>query len=136
MPSGKSPGRGFTDLKLSCDDNGKVLIDSRPVIILKGVSPQNVGETKQWLSPGPHLLELRLNNELGQGWLKIETAGPNQTNYSPLSTNELSYPDIGNIETLLDVIFWGKSFCLLGFLGLGLLWVRFYFHQPDEHASL
>ena len=47
------PREGLYRLKLSCDDNGKVLIDSRPVIILKGISPQNVGETKQWLISWP-----------------------------------------------------------------------------------
>ncbi|MGC1403176.1 MAG: hypothetical protein WA974_09640 [Thermodesulfobacteriota bacterium] len=123
------PKEGFYHFKLSCDDNGKVLINNRSIINLLGISPKNVGETKKWLTPGPHFLELHLNNILQKGWLKVEVAGPGQADYSPLSINELSYPDIGNIETLLDVIFWGKSFCLLGFLGLGLLWVRFYFHQ-------
>jgi hypothetical protein len=124
------PQGGLYQLKLSCDDNGKVLIDSRPVITLKGISPHNVGETKQWLTPGPHFLELQLNNELGQGWLKIEVTEPGQTHYSPLRTNELSYLELGNIETWLGVVFWGEYLCLLGFLGLGLLWLGlFYFRR-------
>jgi len=124
------PKGGLYQLKLSCDDNGKVLIDSRPVIILKGVNANNLGETKQWLAPGPHFLELRLNNELGQGWLKIEVTEPGQTHYSPLSTNELSCLELRNIETWLGVVFWGEYLCFLGSLGLGLLWlVLFYFHR-------
>ena len=124
------PKGGLYQLKLSCDDNGKVLIDSRPVITLKGTSPLNVGETKTWLTPGPHFLELRLNNELGQGWLRIEVAGPGQSIYRTLSVDELSYLELGNITTWLDVVSWGEYLCFLGFLGLTLLWLgRFYFRR-------
>jgi hypothetical protein len=130
------PKEGFYHFKLSCDDNGKVLIDNKPIITLRGISPRNVGEAKQWLTPGPHFLELHLNNILNQGWLKIEVAGPGQAGYSSLSTNELSFLEIGNIETWLDVVFWGEYFCLLGFLGLSLLWVRFYFHHRANMLSL
>ena len=123
------PKEGFYHFKLSCDDNGKVLIDNRSIISLIGISPKNVGEARQWLAPGPHFLELRLNNILGVGWLKIEVAGPGQANYTPLSTDELSFLELGNIETWLNVVFWGKIFSFLGFLGLGLLGLRFSFRQ-------
>ena len=124
------PKDGLYHIKLSCDDNGKVLIDNRPIITLKGTSPLNVGETKQWLTPGPHFLELDLNNELGQGWLRIEVARPGQANYSSLSTEELSYLELGNISTWLEVVSWGEYLCFLGFLGLILLWVGlFYFRR-------
>ncbi|MGA3085033.1 MAG: hypothetical protein ABSE95_09570 [Thermodesulfobacteriota bacterium] len=129
------PKEGFYHFKLSCDDNGKVLIDNRPIISLIGISPNNVGEAKQWLTPGPHFLKLRLNNILDQGWLRIEVAEPGQAGYSSLSTDELSYLELGNIETWLGVVFWGKIFCLLGFLGFSLLWVRFYFHRQPKMFS-
>jgi len=123
------PKEGFYNIRLSCDDNGKVLIDNRPVITLIGISPRNIGETKQWLLPGPHFLELRLNNILGEGWLKIEMAGPGQDSYENLKREQISWLELGNIETWLDIVFWGKSFSLLGFLGFILLGVRFYFHR-------
>ena len=129
------PKEGYYHFKLSCDDNGKILIDNRPIVALKGTSPLNIGEAKQWLSSGPHFLELSLNNTLGQGWLRIEVAGPDQAGYSFLSTDELSYLELGNIETWLDVVFWGKYLCLLGFLGLGLLWVWLYFRRRPKLLS-
>jgi hypothetical protein len=128
------PKGGLYRLRLSCDDNGKVLIDSRPVITLKGISPHNVGETKQWLVPGPHLLELRLNNEIGRGWLRIEVAGPGQADYKPLSRNELSWLELGNIESWLGLVFWGEYLCFMSSLGLGLLWLgRFYFCRRHKN---
>ena len=123
------PEKGLYHFKLSCDDNGEVIIDNHLIITLRGISPNNIGEAKKWLTPGPHFLEMRLNNIYEKGWLKIEVAGPGQVHYRPLSLDELSYPELGNIETLLDVVFWGKAFCLFGFLGLGLLSVMFYFRQ-------
>jgi hypothetical protein len=112
------PKAGFYYIKLTCDDNGKVSIDNRPIITLIGISPNNVGETKQWLSAGPHFLELRLNNILNQGWLRIEVAEPDQAGYENLRREQLSWLELGNIETWLDVVFWGEFFCLLGSLGL------------------
>ncbi len=129
------PKEGFYHFKLYCDDNGKVLIDNHPIIALRGTSPQNVGVNKRWLAPGPHFLELRLNNTLGQGWLKIEVAGPGQDRYENLKREQISYLELGNIETWLGVVFWGKSLCLLGFLGLVLLWVRFYFQRQAKMLS-
>ena len=123
------PKEGLYQIRLTCDDNGKVLIDNHPVITLTGISPLNVGETKQWLSPGPHFLELRLNNILNQGWLKIEVAGPGQDSYESLRREQISWLELGNIETWLDLVFWGKSIGLLGFLGWFLFWLRFYFRR-------
>jgi len=120
---------GFYHIKLSCDDNGKVLLDNRPIITLKGVSALNVGEIKVWLTPGPHFLELRLFNGPEKGWLRIEVAGPGQANYNFLNTNELSFLELGNIETWIAIVFWGENFCLLGILGLISLWVWFYFRR-------
>ncbi len=130
------PKEGFYHFKLSCDDNGKVLIDNRPVVTLRGTSPLNIGEAKQWLSPGPHFLELRLNNTLGQGWLRIEVAGPGQVGYGSLKINELSYLELGNIETWLNVVFGGKYLGLLGFLGISLSWLAlFYFRRRTNMLS-
>ncbi len=67
---------GLYHLRLSCDDNGKVSIDDRPVIVLEGLSPNNVGETKTWLTPGPHFLELHLNNGPEQGMAENRGKGP------------------------------------------------------------
>jgi hypothetical protein len=129
------PKEGFYHFKLSCDDNGKVIIDNRPIVTLQGTSPLNIGEGKEWLSSGPHFLELRLNNTLGQGWLRIEVAGPGQAGYSFLNLKELSHLELGNIKTWLDLVFWGKYLCLFGFLGFGLLWVRFYFRRWTNMPS-
>lgn len=117
------PKEGFYHLKLSCDDNGKIIIDNHPVITLTGISPMNVGETRQWLSQGQHFLELRLNNTLSQGWLKIEVAGPGQDSYENLRKEQISWLELGNIVTWLDLVFWGKSIGLLGFLGCFLFWL-------------
>src|SRR4030042_2130053 len=106
-----------------------MLIDNRPIITLFGINAQNVGETTQWLTPGPHFLELRLDNILNQGWLRIEVAEPGQASYSFMSTDELSYLELGNIETWLDIVSWGKSFCLLGSLGLLLIWTVVFFRR-------
>jgi len=114
---------GLYQLRLSCDDNGQVLVDNRPVLILKGLSSRNIGETKLWLTPGPHLLEMHLNNEIGQGWLSLEVARPGPAPYQSLSLSELNYIDLGNLQTWLAIVFWGEYLCLLGCFGLGLLWL-------------
>ena len=102
------PRGGFYHIKVSCDDNGKVLIDNHPIITLRDISPLNVGETKQWLAPGPHFMEIGLNNIIGKGWLKIEVAGPGQPDYSPLSIDELSYPGTRKYRDLVGCSFLGE----------------------------
>jgi hypothetical protein len=140
------PKAGLFRIKLSCDDNGKVFIDGRPIITLEGVSANNVGETQKWLTSGRHFLGLGLNNSLGKGWLKVEVSGPgelreyslekNETLWSwvypteskPLSVTELSYLDSDHIELWLKAVYWGEYLCLLGFLGSTLLWLgKFYY---------
>jgi hypothetical protein len=120
------PKEGFYHIKLSCDDNGKVSIDNRPIITLTGISVLNVGEVNQWLSAGPHFLELRLNNILNQGWLRIEVAEPGQDSYKNLKKEQISWLELGNIETWLDVVSCGEFFCLLGFLGLMLMGIAVF----------
>jgi hypothetical protein len=127
------PKKGLYHIRLTCDDNGKVVIDNHPVITLIGISFRNIGETSRWLSPGPHFLKLQLNNILDQGWLKIEVTAPDQYHYSPLSTNELSYLELGNINTWLDLVFWGKFIGLLGFLGLLLIWIVVFFRLRKSY---
>jgi hypothetical protein len=122
------PRGGLYQLKLSCDDNGAVLIDSRPIITLEGISPNNVGETKKWLTTGPHFLELRLNNGPGSGWLRMEVIKPGRTSYESLPAGELSFPELGNIDSWLKIVTWGEYLGLALFLGFGLLGLgRFYF---------
>jgi len=121
------PKAGFYYIKLTCDDNGKVSIDNRPIITLTGISVLNVGEVNQWLSAGPHFLELRLNNILNQGWLRIEVAEPGQAGYENLKKEQLSWLELGNIETWLDVVSCVRFFCLLGFLGLMLKGTAVFF---------
>ena len=140
------PKGGLFRIKLSCDDNGKVFIDGRPIITLEGLSANNVGETQKWLTSGRHFLGLSLNNSLGKGWLKLEVAGPgelreyslekNETLWSwfyptenkPLSLTELSYLELENIELWLKGVYWGEYLCLLGFLGFTLYWLgKFYY---------
>jgi len=123
------PKEGLYHIRLICDDNGSILIDNQTIITLTGINARNVGEITQWLARGPHFLELHLNNVFEQGWLKIEIAAPGQTYYSLLSINELSFLELGNIETWLDMVPWGKSFCLLGSLGLILIWVCFFYRR-------
>ncbi len=138
------PKKGIYLLRLHLEGkSGTVLIDSRPVITLKGRNALISGETQKWLGPGPHFLELRLKNKCQPGGIRLEASGPGQLsktaleNYEPkwsyppknnaLRVDDLSYPELGNIETWLGVVRWGEYFCLLGFLSLGLLWLaRFY----------
>ena len=140
------PQGGLFRIRLRCDDNGKVLIDGRPLITLEGISASNIGETQKWLTPGWHFLGLNLNNSVGKGWLQIEVAGPgklkehslerNETIWSwaypteskSLSLTELSYLELENIELWLKGVYWGEYLCLLGFLGLILIWLgKFYY---------
>jgi hypothetical protein len=123
------PKAGFYYIKLTCDDNGKVSIDNRPIITLIGISPNNVGETKQWLSDGPHFLELHLNNILNQGWLRVEVAEPGRAGYEDLKMEQISWLELGNIEVWLNTVSWGKNFCLLGSLGLLLIWLVVFFRR-------
>ena len=131
---------GIYRLRLSGEGrDGTVLIDSRPIIALRDLNTRPSGETQKWLSPGPHLLELRLRNRCQPGWLRIEAGGPGQINKASLEAHEpqWSYPEggqalrpndlnvleLGNIETWLAIIHWGEYLCLLGILlsgGLGL----------------
>jgi hypothetical protein len=123
------PRSGYYHIRLSCDDNGQILIDDLPVLTLTGISAFNTGEAKQWLSAGPHFLELRLNNLLLKGWLKMEVAEPGQTVFSPLRSGELSFLELRNTKTWLDMVGGIKIICLFGFLILGFLWTRFYFNR-------
>jgi hypothetical protein len=118
------PREGLYHIRLSCDDNGEILIDNQPIISLRGISPKNVGEVEKWLTPGLHFLELQLNNIYEKGWLTVDVGKPGEFKYAPLNINEISFPDIGNLETLLEVVFWGKSFSLFTCIGFCLFWVR------------
>ena len=138
------PKKGIYRLRLHLEGKtGTVLIDSRPIITLKGRNALVSGETQKWLGPGPHFLELRSKNRCQPGRIRIEASGPgglskeSLENYEPkwsyppennaFRVDDLSYPELGNIDTWLGVVRWGEYFCLLGFLILGLLWLaRFY----------
>ena len=102
-----------------------MFIDGRPIIALEGVSAHNFGETQKWLTSGRHL-GVGLNNSLGKGWLKVEVAGPGNSETStergsdplrswffsdqsqPLSLTKLSYPELENIELWLKVFTGGN----------------------------
>ncbi|HMK65737.1 MAG TPA: hypothetical protein VK564_08065, partial [Thermodesulfobacteriota bacterium] len=130
------PKEGLYHLKLTCDDNGEIKIDNRSIMALRGINALNKGEAKLWLSPGPHFLELHLRNVYEKGWLKIEVAEPGQTHYALLIANQLSYPDLGNIETCLDIVSWGKFFAILGIITSVLGGVRFFFHRLTDRIIL
>jgi hypothetical protein len=124
------PKKGLYHFRLSCDDNGKLKIDNRTIITLRGISPNNQGEAKHWLTPGPHFLELHLNNILEKGWLNIEVAGPGQGDlYSPLNIQELSFLELRNINFWVNTIIWGEYLCFLGFLGLIVFWLGIYYFR-------
>ena len=113
----------------------KVLIDNRPIITLKGTSALNVGETKRWLTPGPHFLELGLNNTLGQGWLRIEVAGPGQDNFENIRMEQISWLELGNIKDWLNIVSYLKYFFHLGFLGLMLMGIVVFFRQKKLYQG-
>ncbi len=135
------PQGGIYRLRLCGEGrNGTLLVDSRPIISLPDLNSWSSGETQKWLSPGPHLLELRLRNRCQPAWLRIEADGPGQINkasleaYEPqwsypeggqaLRPNDINVLDLGNIEAWLTIVHGGEYLCLLGILLSGGLVLR------------
>jgi hypothetical protein len=115
------PREGFYSIRVNCDDSGKVIIDDRSIIALKGISALNRGEGYIRLNRGQHFLGVHLNNGPEKGWLKIEVLKPGQTVYQPLDIRELSFLRLGNTDTWLQVVYWAKIICFAGSILFGLL---------------
>lgn len=120
------PQKGLYIIRVSCDDNGQVIIDNRSIIALKGISSLNQGWGFIRLNRGQHFLGVNLNNGPGKGWLKIEVLKPGQTVYQPLDITELSFLRLGNIDTWLQTVYWVKIICLVGFTMFGFLGLGFF----------
>jgi hypothetical protein len=107
---------GVYKIKISCDDNGQISIDNRPIVSLTGTHPFIDGEGKTYLSQGQHFLRVQLNNVLEKGWMKIELIKPGQKSYQPIDINELNFIKLGNIETLLEFTRWSRHISLIGMI--------------------
>ncbi len=123
------PRPGVYQVKLTCDDNGKAVIDNHPVVTLEGINYSVQGEGKITLDRGHHFLMVQLNNLPGKGWMKIQVLKPDQKAFEPLDIKELSFIRLGNINTWLLAVRWTNNLCLLGFiifsfLGFGLPYLR------------
>jgi lysophospholipase L1-like esterase len=80
---------GTYTLALHCDDYGSLFLDGHPLINLKGISADNIGQAVVALQPGPHLLVVHLFNELQQGFFRLEVQGPGDEYPVPLPPSNL-----------------------------------------------
>jgi hypothetical protein len=140
--------KGAYRIRISGEGRDAALfIDNRPVVNLWDLNSRSVAETQQWLSPGPHLLEVRLRNRCQPGWLLLEADGSGQLDpksledfeprwaypeqYGTIAPQQLSVLELGNIDTWLAVVAWGEylswlAVFLAGGLGLRRLYARYW----------
>ena len=75
---------GTYTLVLHCDDYGSLFLDGHPLISLKGISADNMGQAVVPLQAGPHLLVVYLFNDPQKGFFRLEVQGPGDENPVPL----------------------------------------------------
>ena len=80
---------GTYTLVLHCDDYGSLFLDGHPLIRLKGISADNIGQAVVPLQAGPHLLVVYLFNEPQKGYFRLEVQGPGEENPVPLLPSSL-----------------------------------------------
>ena len=80
---------GTYTLVLHCDDYGSLFLDGHPLIRLKGISGDNIGQAVVPLQPGPHHLVVYLFNEPQEGFFRLEVQGPGKNYPSPLTPSNL-----------------------------------------------
>jgi lysophospholipase L1-like esterase len=80
---------GTYTLVLHCDDYGSLFLDGHPLISLKGISADNIGQAVVPLQPGPHLLVVHLFNEPQKGFFRLEVQGPGEEYPVPLPPSNL-----------------------------------------------
>jgi hypothetical protein len=110
------PEVGTFVLRLECDDYGSLALDRKEIISLRGMNDFNAGQAEILLEPGPHLLEIRLNNIEGRGWLRLLMQGPGEREFHPLPAAQLRPINLGNLETWLRLAGWVETFSRWGLI--------------------
>jgi hypothetical protein len=127
---------GVYKIRVTCDDNGQVEVDNRPVVFLSGISSHNQGEGTLWLTSGSHFLKVQLNNVQLKGWMKIEVVRPDHIEYQPIDIKEINFIKLGNIDTWLLVVHWIKIISLIGFIFFGFTFYCLYKKKDAVTHSL
>lgn len=112
------PAPGLYGLRLEADDYADLRLDRRLLIDHpQTASDLSSGQAQLVLDAGPHLLRVSLTNLEGRGWLRLLVRPPGQEQWQPLAREELSPPDLGNLDFWLGLVDWVEGLCLWGLLG-------------------
>ena len=127
---------GTYTLALHCDDYGSLFLDGHPLISLRGISGDNLGQAVVPLQPGPHLLVVHLFNEPQKGFFRLEVQSPGEETPALFPSESLHpwAPEKAScywqgVQMIFPWVrgglFWGAGFLLLlaalAFLGAGTL---------------
>ncbi len=112
---------GTYTLRLHCDDYGSLFLDGHPLINLKGISGDNIGQAVVPLQSGPHLLVVYLFNEPQKGFFRLEVQGPGGEYPVPLPSSDLRpwNPEKASF-------FWRVAQGLSTWIRGGLFWITLF----------